>query len=148
MIARENQVVIFHLGEPFVFEIDKCSLKISDDGLDLDVWTRPNLDCLLGHLSAPSLHIESATVTANSLEDLKVERLDVASGWDTDAERKEDNIFRIDIGQHEALNNNRVYIAQRPDSRIEIRWHSEAQNFLDFRDPDCSLEVFCFMDAR
>jgi hypothetical protein len=148
MIAQQNQVVITHLGEPCIFEIARCELNITEDGLDLDVFTKPNRDCPLGHLSAPEVHIESATVNSTSIHDLNEEHLNVAVGWDTDEASKEDNIFRIYISQHEALNNNRVKIVRTQDKRIEIRWYAEAQDFLDFQNPDCSVEVFCVIDPR
>ncbi len=147
MIAQQNQVVITHLGEPCVFEIDRCELSITGEGLDLDVFTKPNRDCPLGHLSAPQLHIESATVNAKSIQDLIEEHLNVAVGWDTDEAIKEDNIFRIYISQHEALNNNRVTIVRYQDQRIEIQWCAEAQDFLNFRNPDCTVEVYCVIDS-
>jgi len=143
MIAEENQVVITHLGEPCVFEIDRCELRITEDGLDLDVFTHPNRECPLGHLSAPTIHIESATIKAKTVGDLEKEELNVPVGWDTDEETKEDNVFRIYISQHEALNNNRVTIVRSQEARIEIQWFADAQNFLDFRDPDCTVEAYC-----
>jgi hypothetical protein len=144
MTAQENQVVIFHLGEPCVFEIDRSELKVTDRGLDLDVFTRPNPDCPLGHLCAPELHIESATVKATSTHDLTDELFEVAVGWDTDEAQKEDNIFRIYISQHAALNKNRVRIVRRPGNRIEVVWRSEGErDFLDFRNPAPCVEVFC-----
>lgn len=88
MSAQQNQVVITHLGEPCVFEIERCELAIGDRGLDLDVFTHPNRDCPLGHLSAPTIHIESGTVSAKTVEGLTAEELDVAVGWDTDEETK------------------------------------------------------------
>jgi hypothetical protein len=143
MTAQENQVVIFHLGEPCVFEIDRSELKVTDGGLDLDVFTRPNRDCPLGHLSAPQLHIESATVNATSIDNLTEEQFEVEVGWDTDEVRKEDNIFCIYISQHAALNNNEVRILRRPGNRIEVVWRSEADDFVDFRNPTSRVEVFC-----
>jgi hypothetical protein len=93
MIAQQNQVVITHLGEPCVFDIDRCELSITEDGLDLDVFTNPNRNCPLGHLSAPTIHIESATVNAKTIEELTKEELNVPVGWDTDDDPKADNIF-------------------------------------------------------
>ena len=146
MIAQQNQVVITHLSEHCVFDIDRCELKITGDGLDLDVFTKPNRDCPLANLSAPTIHIESATVAAKTIEDLTEEELNVAVGWDTDEEIKEDNIFRIYISQHEALNNNRVSIVRNPDKQIEIKWNADAQDFLDFRNPNCTVEVYCVIE--
>lgn len=143
MRAQENQVVIFHLGEACVFDIDRSELTITDRGLDLDVFTRPNVGCPLGHLSAPHLHIESATVNATSIDDLTEEQFDIEVGWDTDEVSKEDNIFRIYISQHAALNNNKVRIVRRPGNRFEVVWRSESRDFLDFRNPESHVEVFC-----
>ncbi|MBL8812826.1 MAG: hypothetical protein JNM43_21855 [Planctomycetaceae bacterium] len=147
MIAHRNQVVITHLGEPCVFDIEKCKLSISEAGLDLDVFTNPNRDCPLGHLSAPTIHIESGSVGAKSLEALTAEELDVAMGWDTDEETQNRNIFRIYISQHEALNNNRVKITRNQDKEIEIRWQAEARDFLDIRNPGCKVDVYCVIEA-
>ena len=147
MIAQQNQVVITHLGKPCVFNIDRCELNITKRGLDLDVFTKPNRECPLGHLSAPTIHIESATVGADAIEALTEEELNVAIGWDTDDETKEDNIFRIYISQHEALNNNRVTIVRNQGKQIEIRWHASAQDFLDFRNPDCTVEAYCVIES-
>lgn len=146
MSTQKNQVVITHLGEPCVFEIERCELSISEDGLDLDVFTNPNRGCPLGHLSAPTIHIESGTVGVKTIEALTAEELNVAVGWDTDEETKEDNIFRIYISQHEALNNNRVKITRNQDRQIEIRWHADAQDFLDFRNPNCTVEAYCVIE--
>ena len=147
MIARRNQVVITHLGEPCVFDIARCKLSITEAGLDLDVFTNPNRDCSLGHLSAPTIHIESGTVGAKSLETLASEELNVAVGWDTDEEAKKNNVFRIYISQHEALNNNRVKITRNQDNEIEIWWQADAQDFLDFRNPGCKVEAYCVIEA-
>ncbi len=142
MHAQENQVVSTHLGEPCVFEVESCELSITENGLDLNVCTKPNLDCPLGHLAAPELHIESASVNAERVDELTEEHLRVAVGWDTDEAAKENNIFRISISQHEALNNNQLQIT-RKRNELHIRWHSEAQDFIDFRNPDCTVEVYC-----
>ena len=147
MNAKQNQVVITHLGEPCVFDIDRCELNITKHGLDLDVFTKPNRECPLGHLSAPTIHIESATVGAKAINDLVEQELTVAVGWDTDEETKEDNIFRIYISQHAALNNNRVTIARNRSGQIEIKWFSDAQNFLDFRNPACTVETYCVIEV-
>lgn len=144
MTAQENQVVIFHLGEPCVFEIDRSELAVTERGLDLDVFARPNVGCPLGHLSAPILHIESATVNAASIDELTEEEFEVEVGWDTDEVQKEDNIFRIYISQHAALNKNTVRIVRRRDGRIEVVWCSEGErDFNDFRGPAGRVEVFC-----
>ncbi len=147
MIAQQNQVVITHLGEPCVFDIDRCEMNITENGLDLNVFTHPNRECPLGHLSAPTLHIESATVGASTVEDLTEEELNVAVGWDTDAETKENNIFRIYVSQHEALNNNRLKIVRSQGRQIEIKWSADAQDFLDFRNLDCTVEVYCGIES-
>jgi hypothetical protein len=81
------------------------------------------------------------------MEELNEEHLNVAVGWDTDEVSKEDNIFRIYISQHEALNNNRVQIMRMEANQVHIRWHSESQDFLDFRNPDCTVDVDCIIDC-
>lgn len=147
MSASENYVEISHLGTPFIFEIATCKLAVTEQGLDFGVFTKPNKMSPFGHLSPPHLHIEAATVRASSIDELKCEELQVAIGWDTDEESKDDNIFRIYISQHEALNNNCVRISRRPNDDIEIRWSAESQDFLDFRNPNCSVEVSCVIDV-
>ena len=147
MSAQQNQVVITHLGEPCVFDIERCELSIGDDGLDLNVFTNPNRDCPLGHLSAPTIHIESGTVNAKTIDTLTEEELNVAVGWDTYEERKEGNIFRIYISQHAALNNNRVKITRNQDQQIEVKWTADAPDFIDFRNPDCTVEAYCVIEA-
>lgn len=146
MLAKPNQVVITHLGEPCVYEIERRELSVTSSGLDLDVYTKANKECPLGHLSAPELHIEYATVAATSREELIDEELNVEVGWDTDEESKEDNIFRIYISQHEALNKNRVKIVRNPANQIEIQWTAKAQDFNYFKNPDCSVHVYCVID--
>ena len=74
------------------------------------------------------------------------ERFQVEVGWDTDEVRKEDNIFRICISQHAALDENKVRIVRRPCNRIEVVWRSVSQNFEDFRDPPSRIEVFCVIE--
>ena len=146
MLAKPNQVVITHLGEPCVYEIDRCELSVTSDGLDFDVYTKKNKECPLGHLSAPELHIEYGTVTATTRAELTNEELNVEVGWDTDEESKEDNIFRIYISQHQALNKNQVRIIRNQANQIEILWTSEAQDFNYFKNPNCSVHVHCVID--
>lgn len=146
MRAKPNQVVVTHLGEPCVYEIDHCELNLTDRGLDLDVFTRPNDACPLAHLGEPTFHIESATVDAYTIEGLTEEYLSVDVGWDTDDERKEDNIFRVCISQHLALDNNRVEMVRNQNDQFEIKWTATAQDFIDFRNPDCTIEVHCVIE--
>jgi hypothetical protein len=45
------------------------------------------------------------------------------------------------------LNNNRVEIARNQKRQIEIKWQADAQDFLDFRNPDCTVEAYCVIEG-
>lgn len=139
---RKNALTINHLGEDVVHELSDIKLEVADSQLNLEIKAIRNQNGPLSHLSSPALYIEDATVSASSKSAIVAEEISVERGWDTDGIEKEDNIFRICISQHLALDNNRVRL-RRVDDQIEIDWTCTCQNVLDFRDADNELRLQC-----
>lgn len=142
MTDRQNTLTINHLGEDVVHGIAEVKLEVNDGQLNLEAKAIRNESGPFSHLSSPALYIEDATVSASSKSAIASEEIVVDDGWDTDEIEKEDNIFRICINQHLALNNNRVTL-RRVDDQIEVDWTCTCQNVLDFRDADNELRLHC-----
>ena len=90
-----NTVEIQHLDGSVVYDLRVSAFSLEDGLLNMDLKAEPNPSGPFAHMGAPTLYIEHATVDASSLEGLVSQRLDVKTGWDTEEDEKEDNIFRI-----------------------------------------------------
>jgi len=128
-MAKYGQVTVFHQEGTCVYEISGAAMTISDGELDMGITTSENKDCRLGILGPPSLAIESASVSAADMSELTEEEINVAVGWDTEEEIKEDNIFRIYLAEHHALDNNKVLISRCGPEEITVSWRADATDF-------------------
>ena len=126
-----NSVIIRHQDGLCVFEIETIELRVTKDGLNMEIETKENSDCVLGFLPPPSLFIENAIVPVNCLEDLGQEQIDVniGVGWNFDEASKQNNVFRIYIGQHQSLDNNHLSIERISPTEIKISWIADAVDF-------------------
>ncbi|MEO0536163.1 MAG: hypothetical protein AAF215_20100 [Cyanobacteria bacterium P01_A01_bin.123] len=139
-MPKDNRIIIHHQDGTCPFNVANIKLSVKDGKLDLEIETHENEDCVLGFLPSPTLYVENTEVTARTLAELTREELDVPIGWNTD-----DNIFRIYIGQHQALDHNKVTIRRRNPTEIEIDWKSDAVdfNYYDERARRNVIEAHC-----
>ena len=143
MPLETDMLEIKHLAETVVYRVSNVQCAIDAGRLNVEVETTPIEGGPFSHLSNPTLFIENATVHVDSLSAIEHEKIDVETGWDTDEQQKSDNIFRININQHLALNNNHLIVRRTTSSEIEIEWRCTCQNILDFRDTDNELKLSC-----
>jgi hypothetical protein len=138
-----NTLLIHHQDGLCEYGVKNIRLEVSARGLALELEAEENPDCALGSFGAPTLYVEAATVSATSLADLEREYIDVPVGWDTDEASKEDNIFRIYIGEHFALDNNKVAIERIGPGEFRLRWSADAAdlNYYDERAKRNRIEV-------
>lgn len=139
---------IDHLGAQFQYDIQSVELGLSAGLLNLEVTTVANASSPFSHLAPPTLHIEDAVVSVMSLDELGTEEVNVPVGWDTDTSTKTDNIFRIYINQHLALNNNHLTLRRTDVSHLAIDWTCECQNILWYRNPNNRLRLNCLVPVN
>ncbi len=126
---KPNTLTIRHQDGDCVYDVESVMLNVDANGLDLEISTKENPDCVLGFLPAPSLYVESGTISVSTAAELQSEKLQVSSGWDTEDGEKEDNIFRIYIGQHQALDNNILTLERTESGQVQIYWVSDSVDF-------------------
>ena len=143
-MTQPNTVVIHHQDGDCRFTICRVELTLADRELDLEIETDENPDCPLGFLPPPLLVVESADIGAANLGELEDARLEVARGWEGDDATTERNVFRVYIGQHEALDDNRLSLRRLDERTIAIHWTAESEdfNYYDERAKRTKLEVF------
>jgi hypothetical protein len=134
-MVPDNTVLIHHQDGLCEYRISRVRLTIQGGSLDLEISTERNPECSLGGLGSPTLYVESASVQAASPPELQREDVNVLVGWDTDELSKSDNIFRIYLGEHFALDNNVLAIERVNIHELRLRWEADCVdlNYYDER---------------
>lgn len=142
-MAAENSVLIHHQDGLCEYRIADVRLRLIGGSLDIEIKTDKNRDCPLGGLGAPRLYVESATVAARSIATLQYEKVVVPVGWDTDEASKDDNIFRIYLGAHFAMDNNVLSIERVGSDEFLIAWDADSVdlNYYDDKAQRNRIEV-------
>ncbi len=143
MESKENQVVIYHLNEPYAFEVAEVDWFLEDGEFDLEIKTKGNAD--FGDPCDPKLAMESVIVDANNIYELEREVVEVEVGWDTEEESKENNIFRTYLNAHLPVDNNKVELQRRSPTEVEVHWKGVSQNMWWYKNPPSIIEVFCVL---
>jgi hypothetical protein len=142
-MAAENTVVIYHQDGLCEYRVSEVRLRVVGGSLDLEIETERNPTCRLSGLGSPKLYVEAATVRAVSLAKLEREEIVVPIGWDTAEISKFDNIFRIYLSAHFALDNNVLTIERVDRDAVHIVWEADSVdlNYYDDRAKRNRVEV-------